>query len=612
MILTAIGNLVAPTQPAKGPMPRQLLPFMRWSLDGAMPTVSLALGISIFVGLTEILSAFFIGWAIDRAQATGPSFLSDYALPLTAIALFFFAIRPVLMALNASMTSVALGPNLYPLVLTRLNRYTLGQSMRFFDDDFAGRIAQKAQQCARAVTDIVVETCNIMGFAIASALGAMALMGAVDIRLTAVLLVWLACYVLLIRWFIPRIRVRSRARAGARAMVTGQIVDTITNIATVKLFSHGAHEDRAAIEALGTYRRAALNFGNLVVWFRLALFMLAGTLPVILIGYTFALWQAGLATAGDIAISGLIATRLAQMSGWVSFTALGIFANIGEVEDGIRTLSPPHEIANRPDARQPSANDASVAFEKVHFNYGKEGTPALHDFSLAVRPGEKVALVGASGAGKTTVVSLLLRLYDVEAGRITLGGQDLRDLDQDALRRQIAVVRQETAMFNRPARENIRYGRADATDAEVAAAAARASAHDFIAGLEDLHGNRGYDAHLGERGVKLSGGQRQRIALARAILKDAPLLVLDEATSALDSEVEAEIQKALSEVMEGKTVIASAHRLSTIAAMDRIIVMAEGRIAEEGEHDTLLAAGGLYARFWQRQSGGFLDLRAAE
>ncbi len=597
---------------ADGPAPQKLGAFMRWCLAGTFPTIWLTLAISVIVGLSEIAAAFLVGWAIDTAQGTGPSFLADQAWTLAAIALFFILLRPGLMALNAAMTSVALGPNLYPLILTRLNRYTIGQSMKFFDDDFAGRIAQKAQQTAKALADVVVETCNIFGFSIASAGGAMVLMASVNWRLTAILVVWLFAYIFLIRWFLPRIRVRARARASARAMVTGQIVDTVTNIATVKLFAQGGHEDQGAIKALAKYRRKGLDFGELVVWFRLSLFTMAGFLPAGLIGTTLWLWSQDMATAGDIAMAGLIATRLAQMSGWVSFTALGIFANMGEIEDGMRTLSPTHEIQDRPNAGLPAPEDSSVAFEGISFGYGREGTVALDAFNLDIKPGEKVALVGQSGAGKTTVVSLLLRLYDVEDGRVRLGGNDIRDLTQDGLRSQISVVRQETAMFNRSARENIRYGRVEAADEEVIAAAKRASAHEFILDLEDLHGNRGYDAYLGERGVKLSGGQRQRIALARAILKDAPVLVLDEATSALDSEVEAEIQAALSDVMQGKTVIAIAHRLSTIAEMDRIVVMEAGRIEEEGTHEDLLAKNGLYARFWQRQSGGFLDLKAAE
>jgi ATP-binding cassette, subfamily B, bacterial len=350
-------------------------------------------------------------------------------------------------------------------------------------------------------------------------------------------------------------------------------------------------------------------FGGVTARFRFWLMAVAGTLPVMLIGGALWFWSLGITSAGDIAAAGLIATRIAQMSGWVSMTAMGIFTNIGEIEDGMRTLSPPHRIIDAEAAREPERVRGAVTFDDVSFGYGRESA-ALERFTLRITPGEKVALVGRSGAGKSTAVSLLLRLYDVEGGRITLDGADIRDLTQDGLRAQIGMVRQETAMFNRSALENIRYGRPGASDEEVFEAARRAQAHDFILELRDFRGREGYDAHLGERGVKLSGGQRQRIALARVILKNAPVLVLDEATSALDSEVEAAIQDTLETVMEGKTVIAIAHRLSTIAQMDRIVVIDEGRIVEEGSHAALLRAGGLYARFWNRQSGGFINLAA--
>jgi ATP-binding cassette subfamily B protein len=387
------------------------------------------------------------------------------------------------------------------------------------------------------------------------------------------------------------------------------VVDSLTNIATVKLFSHGMHEDRATLDALTGFRGASIRFGATSASFRFWLMALAGTLPVMLIGGALLLWTRGMATAGDIATAALLATRIAQMSGWVSMTAMGIFSNVGEIEDGIRTLSPPHSIVDADDAAAPEAVRGAVDYEDVSFGYGRP-TAALEHFTLHVRPGERVGLVGRSGAGKTTAVSLLLRLYDVEHGRIRLDGTDIRDLTQDALRAQVGMVRQETALFNRSALENIRYGRPGASVAEVHEAARRAEAHEFILGLRDWKGRTGYDAHLGERGVKLSGGQRQRIALARVILKDAPVLVLDEATSALDSEVEAAIQDTLDVVMEGKTVIAIAHRLSTIARMDRIVVLDEGRIVEEGSHEALLARNGLYARFWRRQSGGFINLAA--
>ncbi|MEM1267000.1 MAG: ATP-binding cassette domain-containing protein, partial [Pseudomonadota bacterium] len=349
----------------------------------------------------------------------------------------------------------------------------------------------------------------------------------------------------------------------------------------------------------------AVEFGTMSAQFRFLLMTLAGTLPLLAISGSVWLWTLGAASTGDIALAAMVAVRLSQVTNRVSFAAVGIFANLGEIEDGIDTLAPPHEITDRDGAVAAHRAVGAVQFDAVSFGYGSAGR-ALEKFSLEVPAGQKLALVGASGAGKSTVTSLLLRLYELSDGRITLDGIDLRDLTQAALRRQIAVVRQETAMFNRSAFDNIRYGRPDATEDEIYEAARRASAHDFILELEDFKGRRGYEAYLGERGVKLSGGQRQRIALARAILKDAPVLILDEATSALDSVVEAEIQESLAHVMEGKTVIAIAHRLSTIARMDRIVVMEGGRIVEDGSHDALLAQRGVYAGFWQRQSGGFL------
>ena len=507
------------------------------------------------------------------------------------------------------MTALARQPNLCPRVLSRLNGHVSGQSLSYFDDDFAGRIAQKAQETARAVTEVVTETVNTFGFALSAVAGSAVLMASIDARLGLVLLAWIGGHVVLVRHYLPRVRGTSKDRAAARAVVTGQVVDTVSNIATVKLFAHGDFEDQATLQSLDGYRTATIRVGRVNSTFRFWLMFLAGMLPVALVGAALFLWTRGTATVGDIAAAGLISTRLAQMSGWVSMSAMSIFANVGEIEDGMRTLTPPHRVTDRPDARDPGAVRGAVAFEDVTFAYGAR-TAALAHFDLRVAPGERVALVGRSGAGKTTAVSLLLRLYEVEGGRITLDGTDIRDLTQDGLRRNIGMVRQETAMFNRSALDNIRYGRPEASEAEVIEAARRAEAHDFILGLRDYRGRTGYEAHLGERGVKLSGGQRQRIALARVILKDAPVLVLDEATSALDSEVEAAIQDTLDTVMEGKTVIAIAHRLSTIARMDRIVVLDGGRIAEEGTHAELLARHGLYARFWDRQSGGFINLAA--
>ncbi|MFQ8430110.1 ABC transporter ATP-binding protein [Amaricoccus sp. W119] len=604
-------SLIDHTRTADGPPPDRVWTFLRWALRGALPAVLLGLVISVSVGVTEVMSAQIIGWLIDLAQSSGPATLiaDHWHLLLLAMA-FFLLLRPALMGAGAAMNALALNPNLYPLVLSRLNRHTLGQALSFFDDDFAGRIAQKQQQTARAITEAVSETVNTLGLAVTAIVGAVAVMAGVNLWLGAVMLVWLSAYVVLIRHYMPKIRGGSTERAAARAVVTGQVVDTITNIATVKLFSHGEGEDQATSRALGGYREAAIRFGTASASFRFWLMTLSGGLPVLLVGGALLLWTRGAASAGEIATAGMIATRLAQMSGWVSMTAMGIVANFGEIEDGMKTLSPPHRITDASHATPATAPArGQVDFDAVRFGYGRKQA-ALGGFTLNVRPGERVALVGRSGAGKTTAVSLLLRLYDVEGGRILLDGVDIRDLTQDSLRAQIGVVRQETAMFNRSALENIRYGRPGATEEEVHEAARRAEAHEFILGLRDYKGREGYEAHLGERGVKLSGGQRQRIALARVILKNAPVLVLDEATSALDSEVEAVIQDTLDVVMEGKTVIAIAHRLSTIARMDRIVVLDDGRIVEEGTHAELLRRGGLYAGFWNRQSGGFMDLAA--
>ena len=435
------------------------------------------------------------------------------------------------------------------------------------------------------------------------------MLATIDWRIGLALAVWLVLYFLLIRWFLPRVRQRSGTRANARAALTGQIVDTVTNIKTVKLFAHVDHEDREALNALGVFRERAIHWGNIAALFRFCLMAVAGVLPVLLIGGSLWLWSQGVATPGDIAAAGTISIRIAQMSGWVSFTLMAIYSNIGEVEDGMRTLTPPHGLVDAPDA-EPLQKTGDIVFDHVEFAYGRQ-SGGLQGVNLTIPAGQKVGIVGASGAGKSTLVSLLLRLYDPEAGRVTIAGQDVAHVTQESLRRQIGTVTQETAMFNRSARDNILYGRPSATEAEVIGAAKRAEAHAFILGLEDHKGRKGYDAHLGERGVKLSGGQRQRIALARAILKNAPILVLDEATSALDSEVEAEIQTALQHVMEGKTVLAIAHRLSTLAEMDRIVVLDDGRVVEQGTHAELLNSGGLYATFWNRQTGGYLGVDEA-
>ncbi|MVO17793.1 ABC transporter ATP-binding protein [Parasedimentitalea huanghaiensis] len=602
-----IGNWIDAFRPAVGPPPQTLWPFLRWSLSGAWPMLILAALFSALAGGMEAGTAYILGLVIDTAVSSGPQvFFTPQNLLIIAGAIgFFLIIRPVLFTLSAVSNSIIVQPNVNPMVLSRLNRWVLGQSVSFFDDDFAGRIAQKQMQTASAVTSVASEVINVVAFALASMIGTMALLGAIDLRITVLFLVWLVGYFAVISWFLPRVRIRAGTRAGAKAMVTGQVVDSITNIKTVKLFAHADHEEKTAQDAMGDFRTKALSFGYLAAGFRFALMTLAGLLPVLLIGATLLLWQSGQATEGDIVAAGAVSIRIAQMTGWVSFTLMGIYSNIGEIENGMKTLTVRNRVEDANDAVDLVVPRGEIVFDNAGFAYGRD-IGGIQGISLTIKPGEKLGIVGASGAGKSTLVSLLMRLYDGESGRILIDGQDISNVCQNSLRRQIGMVTQETAMFNRSARDNILYGSPNASEAELIDAASKAEADDFIALLQDGQGRQGYDAHLGERGVKLSGGQRQRIALARAILKDAPILVLDEATSALDSEVEAAIQSALHRVMEGKTVLAIAHRLSTLSEMDRIVVMDQGRIAESGSHDQLLAEGGLYAQFWARQSGGFI------
>ncbi|PVH28386.1 ABC transporter ATP-binding protein [Pararhodobacter oceanensis] len=601
-----LSRLINPFMQAEGPPPNSLWRFFRWALSGAGRGILVATLISAAAGVAEVFAAYIMGELIDAtATAQVGNFVAENWLLLTVFAAFFLLIRPLTFGLSSAANFVTIAPNVEPLVLSRLNRWTMGQDIGFFDNDFAGRIAQKQIQAARALTEVISESINTVAFALSTLIGSAALVGMIDWRLGAVLGVWSVVYLFMIRLFMPHIRKRSGARAGARAMVTGQVVDTITNIRTVKLFAHSRHEDRNALEAMQGYREKVLSFGILSASFRVTLMIIAGVLPVALVGGTLYLWAQGEASAGAIVAAGAVSTRLAQMTGWVSFTLMAIYANVGEVEDGMRTLTAAHALTDAETAREMPSVLGEIRFEDVGFAYGRRSGGVEH-LDLTIKPGERIGIVGASGAGKTTLVALLLRLYDTEEGRVMIDGIDVRDVTQESLRRQIGMVTQDTAMFNRSARDNILYGRPDASEAELIEAARAAEADDFIQDLRDAAGREGYEAHLGERGVRLSGGQRQRIALARAFLKDAPILVLDEATSALDSEVEAQIQEALTQIMAGKTVLAIAHRLSTIANMDRIIVLDAGHIVEQGTHDELLAQGGQYARFWSRQSGGFL------
>ena len=604
-------RLFDPYAAGDGPPPQALGPFARWLLDGSWRAIGLLGLVSLLLGASEALAAWLLGRVVDAVALGRDALFTNEGSLLVGAALFFLLVRPALMVVSSGLTSRAIGPGLFHLAIWRLHNHTLGQSLRFFEDDFTGRLAQKQMQTATAITDIVNELMNAIGFALATAVGALAALAVLDPRLALVLVVWLLVYGLLVRHYLPRIRRCAQRRAEARSGLSGQLVDSLAHMTTVKLFAHAGREAAAARDALARFREAALAFGRTVQVFRAWLALLAGALPVALVGTALGLWWAEAASVGVVAVAGFLSMRLTQMSGWLSFAAMGIFANVGTIEDGMTTLTPAHGVTDRPDAAEGPRARGAIAYETVHFRYGRERGGGLDGFDLAIAPGEKVALVGRSGAGKSTALALLPRLYDVEAGRITLDGADIRTLTQDHLRRQIAFVTQETALFNRSAIDNILYGRPEAGRDAALAAAREAAADGFIRGLEDHKGRKGYDAFLGERGVKLSGGQRQRIALARALLKDAPILALDEATAALDSETEAAVQQALERLMEGRTVIAIAHRLSTIARMDRIVVMEQGRVVEEGDHVHLLARGGLYADLWAHQSGGFIGLDAA-
>jgi ATP-binding cassette subfamily B multidrug efflux pump len=519
-------------------------------------------------------------------------------------------LRPALHFVHEAIVNQAIVPQTTNMIRWRTHSYTLGHAVSYFQSDFAGRLANRITQAGPALREAAVEIIDRLWYVAIYAFTALGAFSTTSIWLALPTLGWIVGYAALIWYFVPRAQERSRNNADKRSILVGRIVDSYTNILTVKLFARGAEERSAVREAIAAHTRAFLHSLRLITGVNAVLQILNSTYLVLTAAIAGWLWAEGQMTPGAIAAGLALALRLSTMSGWVMQVVRGVFENIGIIQESMETISRPHGILDAPDAKELQVARGEVRFENISFHYGRDGG-LIERLSFTIKPGEKVGLVGTSGAGKTTITSLLLRLHDLEGGRILIDGQDIAAVTQDSLRRQIAVVTQDTSLLHRSIRENIAYGKPGAGDAEIERAARLAHAHDFIMGLEDHRGRRGYDAHVGERGVKLSGGQRQRIAIARVILKDAPLLVLDEATSALDSEVEAAIQEALATLMDGKTVIAIAHRLSTIAALDRLIVIERGDIVEEGTHADLLREGGLYARLWQRQSGGFLGAEEA-
>lgn len=592
--------------------PRSLFAFL-WDYSRPFKTVyALTAIMSVVVAAVEIGLIWYMGRVVDLLSSGSPGeVLAANGVEFALAAAFILTIRPILQGVDVLLLNNAIIPQFGALIRWRAHRQVLRQSVGFFENDFAGRIANRVMQTPLSAGEAVFQVFDAITFALAYLVGAAVLLFDADPRLLLPLVAWFVFYALLLRWTITRIGPASKASADARSATTGRIVDSYTNIHSVKLFAHHDREIDYAREAIENTRQTFARENRLFTIMDIVLTFLNGLLIVAVVGWAVWLWAGDLATVGTVAAATALTLRLNAMTGWIMWAVSNFFQSLGVVSEGMETITEPVTLTDASDAKQLDFKAGHIRFDGVSHHYGR-GAGGLDRVTLSIAPGEKVGLIGRSGAGKSTLVKLLLRFYDVEGGRIEIDGQDIASVTQDSLRHRIGMVQQDSALLHRSVRDNILYGRPDATEAEMIAAAERAEAHEFILDLSDPQGRMGYDAHVGERGVKLSGGQRQRVTLARVILKDAPILVLDEATSALDSEVEAAIQDTLYGVMEGKTVIAIAHRLSTIAHMDRIVVLDDGRIVEEGTHAELLAQNGLYAGFWARQSGGFIGTEAAE
>ncbi|MBX3579605.1 MAG: ABC transporter ATP-binding protein [Rhizobiaceae bacterium] len=592
--------------------PKTLLAFCLHYTRGAWPYIAATAVLITAIALAEVWMFSFLGSIVDWLSAQNrETFLQTERWKLVGMAFVVVVLLPAMALLQSLFHQQTLMGN-YPMrIRWDVHRYLLKQSMAFYQDEFAGRIATKLMQTALAVRECVIKLIDVLNYVVVYFAGMLFIVGSSDWRLAMPLLVWLAAYATLLRYFIPKLGRVAEEQADARSMMTGRVVDSYTNIQTVKLFSHARREATYAREGMATFMDTVYRSMRLVTSLYGILYLINSLLLFSVGVLSIWLWLGEVVTIGAVAVVMGLVLRLWGMSQWIMWEVSALFENIGTVQDGIGSISLPRLVEDKPGATELVVSKGEITFDGVRFHYGRK-KGVIENLSLTVRPGEKVGIVGRSGAGKSTLVNLLLRFYDIESGRILIDGQDIAAVTQDSLRAQIGMVTQDTSLLHRSVRDNILYGRPDATDAMMAEAAARAEATGFIAGLTDPKGRKGYEAHVGERGVKLSGGQRQRIAIARVMLKDAPILILDEATSALDSEVEAAIQENLYRLMEGKTVIAIAHRLSTIAAMDRLVVMDQGRVVEEGSHDVLVAQGGIYAQLWARQSGGFLLDQPAE
>ncbi|MDB6002793.1 MAG: transporter family protein [Rhizobacter sp.] len=605
-MLKAFEKLVDP-YPADLPAtpPTRFFAFLWNCTKGMRPYIALMTLFTAVTGIVEALLFAMLGRVVDWLGETRPADLwtQQRGTLLLLAAVVVGSIAAV--AFQTLLKHQALAANFPMRLRWNFHRLMLRQSMSFYQDEFAGRVATKVMQTALAVRDFWMIMADILVFVTIYFVTMAAVVGSFDLWMLAPFLGWLALYVLALRYFVPRLGKIAQSQADARSLMTGRITDAYTNIATVKLFSHAQREAGFAKTAMQEFMVTAHAQMRLTSGFEIVNQGLSAILIIGTSGAALWLWTQGQVGIGAVAAATAMALRLNGISHWMMWEMASLFEHIGTVQDGINTLSRQQAVVDAPGAVPLVVKRGEVRFEQVGFAYGGK-RPVIDALSMTIKPGEKIGLVGRSGAGKSTIVNLLLRFYDVEQGRVLIDGQDIRQVTQDSLRAQVGMVTQDTSLLHRSVRDNILYGRPDASDADMVSAARRAEADEFIATLSDVKGRTAYDAHVGERGVKLSGGQRQRIAIARVMLKDAPILLLDEATSALDSEVEAAIQASLYRLMEGKTVVAIAHRLSTIAAMDRLIVLDQGRVVEEGTHDSLLAHGGLYARLWAHQSGGFL------
>lgn len=587
--------------------PNTLVAFCRYFSRGLeVPLILMSL-LTATLAILEVVLFSFMGQLVDWLVNREPeAFFAEESTHLILMSLMILVFMPVVTYFHSVIVHQTLLGN-YPMRIRWLSHhYMLRQSMAFFQDEFAGRISTKVMQTSLAVRETVMKLLDVLVYIGVYFISMVVLIANADYRLMIPMLVWLVCYVFLQLYFIPKLKSISAEQADARSTMTGRVVDSYSNISTVKLFSHHQREADYAKEGMDGFLQTVYKQMRLVTKLNVGVQLCNYLLTFSVAALSIWLWTDSIISVGAIAIAVSLALRINGMSQWIMWEISTLFENIGMVNDGMKTLSQPIEIQDKQDAQVLTVSQGAIQYQAVNFHYGKQDEKVIENLSLSIKPGEKIGLVGRSGAGKSTIVNLLMRFHDIESGQILIDGQDISQVKQDSLRAQIGMVTQDTSLLHRTVRENLLYGRPDATEEDMLAAAKKAEAHEFIQTLSDPFGNTGYDAMVGERGIKLSGGQRQRIAIARVLLKDAPLLVLDEATSALDSEVEAAIQDSLYKLMQGKTVIAIAHRLSTIAAMDRLIVLDKGHIVEQGRHDELIQQGGIYASLWAHQTGGFL------